>query len=411
MLDKLDGPWKYIVSILAFPLFFQTPFIEFAWGADDQFSIMLAKRLLILLPSLAIVFCCWATVVNALTIIFRQDRREFATLIFITWWDLGRAIFAYWAGILRFGLCFLGWIYGFVRLLALGISLILKDLVLFPIRIAADLSSGSFQPGVPWPALFLMTVWTLIEALIFTFVMTPLVVDVLDGFSDGEMRSGLGLQIVLYLMFSIFVLGSYAVIHTLGEAVRDKDYGKIVLYAVIEAIVAVVETVLFYREFVDALIPWFAQYAGDNFDLGLVGTLSIAFFIWLGFRCMTWFLFGKTAIPMMLAMIQRTGLKDYGQSNKSSASSGRFDNKALLAYVHAAIDRFRSDLDWVEHQGDVVLSFFIIPPLQIVAASINFCTLAINSSPLFHLPFRSYKDILEARDLIRHARDAIEKKR
>ena len=163
--------------------------------------------------------------------------------------------------------------------------------------------------GIPWPAIFLMLLWTFIEALIFTFVMTPLVVDVMDGIAEGDFEAGIGLKIVLYIMFSLFVLGSYAVIYTLGEAVKRKDVPKIILYTIVEIIVAVVETVLFYKEFVDALIPWFAQYAGDDFDLGIVGILSIAFFIWLGFRCMTWFLFGASAIPKSLSSDSANGFR------------------------------------------------------------------------------------------------------
>jgi hypothetical protein len=409
MLDKFEGPWKIVASILMFPLFFQGIFLEFAWGLGDSLPIAFAKRTLILLPALAIIFGCWLTIACVLTIIFRQDRREFASAIFITWWDLGRAIFSYWAGILRFLLNCLGWTYGFIKLTGVGLLLLLKDIILLPLRIVTDLSSGSFRPGIPWPALVLMTGWTLIEAMIFTFVMTPLVVDVLDGFSSGEVTGGVGLQLILYSMFVIFVLGSYAIIHTLGEAIRERHVGKVITYGVVEFIVAAVETVLFYREFVDALVPWFAQYAGPDFNLGLVGTLSIAFFVWLGIRCMTWFLFGATAVPMMLAMIQRTGLKGYDHKLESPAKMAKSDWKELFANVNAMVDRFKEDLDWVEAQGEAMLNAFIIPPLQIVAASINFCTLLINNSHLFPLPFKSYKDILDARELFVTVRKSVRK--
>ena len=253
-----------------------------------------------------------------------------------------------------------------------------------------------------------MMIWTFIEALIFTFVMTPLVVDILDGFTDGEFTGGLGLQIVLYLMFSMFVLGSYAVIHTLGEAVQKRDIPKVVMYTVVEIIVAVVETVLFYREFVDALVPWFAQYAGDDFDLGILGTLSIAFFIWLGFRCMTWFLFGATAIPTILAVIQRTGVEGYSGS-KSVSSAAKADMKEIFVHISTAIEQFKTDMNWVEEKGNYIFSSFIIPPLQILAACVNFVTLIISNSHLFELPFRSYNDILDAKDLINSARNSVKK--
>jgi hypothetical protein len=254
-----------------------------------------------------------------------------------------------------------------------------------------------------------MVAWTLLEALIFTFVMTPLVVDVLDGFSDGQMTSSLGLRAILYAMFTIFVLGSYAVIHTLGEAIKERSVGKIIAYTLVELIVAMVETVLFYREFVDALVPWFAQHAGDGFQLGLVGTLTIAFVVWLGIRCMTWFLFGASAIPTLIALIQRTGVKEYESSKSGGRNALSKESRELLPYVYAMIDRFKKDMNWVEEKGDSVLSAFLIPPLQSVAAAINFCTLVINNTHLFPLPFKSYKEILDARELMMAARKNISK--
>lgn len=408
MLDKLEGPSKYIGLALTFPLLFQGPFLAFAWGATDEFWLMAVKRMVVLLPVLAIIACCWVTIACALTILFRANRREFTQALFITWWDLGRAIFSFWAGLGRFFMNLGGWLYGFLKLIVLGIIFLTRDLFLLPLRIFADVSHGSFKAGVPWPAIIMMLLWTFIEALIFTFVMTPLVIDILDGFTDGDFTGGLGLQAVLYMMFSMFVLGSYAVIHTLGLAVQQKDVPKIIMYTIVEIIVAVVETVLFYREFVDALIPWFAQYAGDDFDLGIIGTLSIAFFIWLGFRCMTWFLFGATAIPTLLAVIQRTGVEGYS-GTKSVTGAAKADVKEMFVYVNGAIDKLKSEMDWIEHKGDFIFSSFIIPPLQILAATVNFVTLLISSSHLFELPFRSYSDILDAKDLISSARDSIKK--
>ncbi|SMF32807.1 hypothetical protein [Pseudobacteriovorax antillogorgiicola] len=408
MLDKLEGPWKYVGLAVSFPLLFQEPFLSFAWGAQDPLWLLSIKRGLILLPVLAIVASCWLTIACALTLVFRSERREFAQALFITWWDLGRSIFSYWGGIVKFFLNFFGWLYGFLKLVIIGLIMILKDLLFLPIRVFAEVSQGSFKAGIPWPAIFLMLVWTVIEALIFTFVMTPLVVDILDGFTEGDFEGGIGLQIVLYTMFSLFVLGSYAVIHTLGQAVERRDIPKVVMYVIVEVIVAVVETVLFYREFVDALIPWFAQYAGDDFDLGLIGTLSIAFFIWLGFRCMTWFLFGSTAIPTLLAVIQRTGVEGY-EGTKTMRGAAKADAKEIFAYVNEVIEKFKTDMDWVEHKGNYIFSSFIIPPLQIIAGTVNFCTLLISSSHLFELPFRSYTDILDAKELISSARQSVKK--
>jgi hypothetical protein len=246
-----------------------------------------------------------------------------------------------------------------------------------------------------------------VEAAIFTFVMHDLVVNVMESFSDGEFQGGTFLKIGLFVVFSFFVLGSYAVIHTLGQAVKEKRWAAVVAYALIEIIVAAVETVLFYREFVDALVPWFAQHAGDNFELGIVGTLSIAFAVWFGIRCMTWFLFGASAIPMLLAMIQRTGINMEG-STRSAVASGKNQNP-MLVYIHSAMTEFREEMDWVQNKGDYILSSFLVPPLQILAVCINFCTLLIGGNHLFQLPFRSFQEILDTKDLIEKARKSVRK--
>lgn len=225
MIDKAEGFWKYLASAMVFPVFFQEPFIQFAWSPESAgIGVTFLKRIFLLLPVLAIVFACWATVVCAISIIFRHERRDFASAVFVTWWDLGRSIFAYWAGIIRFVFSVLAWLYSFLRLVITGVILTLKDFFSFPLRLVSEVSSGTVKAGVPWPAIFLMLVWTVIESLIFTFVMTPLVVDVMDGFSDGEMVSSMGLQVGLFFTFMIFVLGSYAVIFTLGDAIKRKIF-------------------------------------------------------------------------------------------------------------------------------------------------------------------------------------------
>ncbi|MCX6130951.1 MAG: hypothetical protein NTX25_18075 [Proteobacteria bacterium] len=399
MLENLESPWKYIVMALVFPIFFQIQLFDFVWGASDLAGIAIAKRILLLWPACAIIFCSWISVANIVSIVVRQQRAEFISAFFLTWWDLGRSIFYFWGGILRFILNFAGWIYGFIRLISLGFLLILKDFILFPIRAFSEVSSTSFRPGIPWPAIFMMIVWTIVEAAVFTFVMNPLVVDVMDSFSDGEFNGGVWLKIPLFVVFNFFVLGSYAVIHTFGEAIKARKWAAVIAYGLIELIVAAVETVLFYREFVDALVPWFAQYAGDKFELGVIGTLSIAFFVWFGIRCMTWFLFGASAIPMLLALIQRTGI-DTKDQNKGGAGTNGKNQNPMLVYVHNALKEFRDEMDWVQAKGDLILSSFLIPPLQILAACINFCTLLFSGHHLFSLPFKTYKDILDTRDLL-----------
>ena len=408
MLENLEAPWKYLVAALIFPFFFQQELFNFVWGASDPAALAIAKRLLLLWPAAAIIFSSWLSVANILSILVRQQRVEFISAFFLTWWDLGRSILFFWGGILRFILNLFGWLYGFIRLVSLGILLMLKDLVLFPMRAFGEVSSTSFRPGIPWPAILMMLIWTWVEAAVFTFVMSPLIVDVMDSLSDGEFKASLWLKLALFVVFNFFVLGSYAVIYTLGEAVKARRWGAAFAYTLIEIIVAAVETVLFYREFVDALVPWFAQYAGEKFELGVIGTLSIAFCVWFAIRCMTWFLFGAAAVPMLMAMIQRTGI-DVKDPSKSLSQSQKSMQNPMLVYIHAALHEFRVEMDWVQAKGDLILSSFLVPPLQILAACINFCTLLFGGHHLFSLPFRSYRDILETRELLDKARKSSKK--
>src|SRR5260370_41805084 len=94
-----------------------------------------------------------------------------------------------------------------------------------------------------------------------------------------------------------------------------------------ELVAMFVEVVFLYREFVDALVPWFAQHTSGNFDLGIAGTLAIAGFTWLGIRSLSWFLFGSAGTPTIMAIIQGQGLgrRDVsGGRHKFRLISGNF---------------------------------------------------------------------------------------
>ncbi len=396
MFDKLDGTSKFILYILMFPLLFQGPFLSFAWGADDELWIALGKRILLLLPVAAIIAASWVSIVCLLSVIVRQKRRQFMAKLFITWWDLGRAIFSFWGGLVRFLFQLLGWCFGFLRLMVLGLWLSIQDILLAPLRIARDMGQVYVTPGTPWIAVMMTLLWSALEAVVFTFVTTPLVNDVLEGLTDGAIN-GVVVRIILYLMMLAFVVGSYAIVSTLEKAIKNRDIKQIILVGIVEFFTLIFEVMFLYREFVDALVPWFAQHSGGEFSLGIVGTLSIAATAWLGIRGMTWFLFAGTGTPTIMAIIQRTGLRETGGK--------KHDSKAeQFVFIKAAIDKIRKEIDWVHETGDEMLSAFILPPLQIVAATVNFCTLLFNGTHVFELPFESFKDLANADELFSRIR-------
>src|SRR3989304_514568 len=106
MLNGTNGIVKIVLSILFFPMFFQTAFITFAWGADDPMWIMIGRRMFVLLPVMAIILGPWPSIACLLPVFIRQKRREFIMALFITWWDLGKAIVYFWGGIFRFIISF-----------------------------------------------------------------------------------------------------------------------------------------------------------------------------------------------------------------------------------------------------------------------------------------------------------------
>lgn len=376
---------KLVSSALMFPANFQNIFLEFAWGAADPTGLMVAKRILLLLPVLGFISCCWVTMGCAGTLPFRSKRSEFLSAILATWWDFGRAIAEFWGGTFKFLYALLGSILGVFRLLLLSFLLLIQDLLLSPLRVAKDVGQGYFRPGIPWIAVCITVGWCALEAGVFTFVTTPMVTDVLSAIHDG-MVDQTKMQILLYCMMFVFVLGSYAILSTWGEAIKKKDVFKIVQIGVFEAFVMVFEVLFLYREFVDALVPWFNQYmSGDS--IGLLPILGISTFAWLGIRGMTWFLFATSGTPTIIAIIQRTGIPGVS----GAGSSGKPGSSVI--HIRAAIENVKKEMGWVQETGEALLGAFILPPLQIVAATINFCTLLITGRHMFALPFKELKDL------------------
>jgi len=77
---------------------------------------------------------------------------------------------------------------------------------------------------------------------------------------------------------------------------RAKNVYSIVGILVIEFVSLFVEVVFLYHEFVDSLVPWFAQYS-EGLELGIFWTLAIACLAWFGIRSISWFLFAVHGTP------------------------------------------------------------------------------------------------------------------
>jgi hypothetical protein len=234
--------------------------------------------------------------------------------------------------------------------------------------------------------------WCVFEAIIFTFVMTSLVIDTLSNLAGTQLTEG-GVRIPLFLFMLFVVLGSYAVLSTFTEALQTRDWGTVIKIGVVESVALFVEVVFLYREFVDALVPWFAQHTSGKFELGIAGTLAIAGLTWLGIRSLSWFLFASAGTPTIMAIIKGQGL---------TAGGGGGSQPPLSLFSPGFSAQIRQEFDWVAEAGERLVSAFLVPPMQVIAAALNFVTLLVSNQHFLDLPLNSIKDFKDARALAIH---------
>ncbi len=381
------------VAVLTFPMLFQGAVVAYVWGAADVTLLMVAKRLFLLLPAMAVIFALWMSIGCLLTVIFRKNRREFINALFITWWDLGKSIVAFWGGIFHFVIHLGITLFEFAKIIIVGVWTVLLELLLVPLRFLSNMGQRVMNSNVPWLAVILTLTWCIIETVIFTYVMTPLVLDTFSNLT-GETFSEYAIRIPLGIFLFFIALGSYAVLSNFVTAVKSKNVGAIIGVTIIELVVMGVEVLFLYREFVDSLVPWLAQYS-SNFELGVFGILSIAAFVWFGIRSVSWFLFAADGTPTILAIIKGKGVE---------LDRSEYEHRPVKTKTSTTlIDQVKADMAWFKHRGQELLGSFMLPGLQIIAASINFCTLLISGAHLFKLPFKNFQEILDSTMLLQRA--------
>jgi hypothetical protein len=157
----------------------------------------------------------------------------------------------------------------------------------------------------------------------------------------------------------------------------------------IEIVVAMFEVLFLYRELVDAITPWMAQ---QGFNLGLVGTLVLAFSGWLGVRGMTWFLFGRYGTPALIAVLARETISHGGGGGDLTPPRGTDFWKAPIAALKA-------EIEWFKSEAREMFELLTLPVLQLMASGFNFWLVVLLGRPHFTLPFRSLEDVLSASPL------------
>ncbi|MGH7567572.1 MAG: hypothetical protein ACREL9_01185 [Gemmatimonadales bacterium] len=375
----LSTLWGWIWAGLSWIVDWQAQVFGLVLGGES-FGAIVGMSLLLFLPAAVLVAGVWGTMVSIYTIPFRLGRAaSLLTALLMSWWDAGRMVWFYWAGLVRFLFVLIGWLWGLLKLTVNLVWGTLKGAVTSPL---AMLDATSRRPGVPWPAFFLLVFWSAIEATIFTFTLRPTMSELLADLTGYEVNPIL-LVLTLWVFLWVLIAGSFACIQVLNDAVKTRQVGQIVFMVLVEMTVALFEVLFLYRELVDAITPWLAQ---QGVTLGVGGTLTIAFLGWVGVRGMTWFLFGRFGAPALIGLLGRQAFAV--EQGGGSAAQPEPD------FWRGPISALKAEREWFKKEAREVFELLSLPILQLVAAGFNFFFVIFIGRAHFSLPFRSLEDVL-----------------
>jgi hypothetical protein len=395
MFDQLPDSWKDIIETLAIPIawvpYMQQAMLDFFSDSSSGW-ITAAKFLFMVFPAALIVSAVWCTQLSIYTLPFRSGRVRFLTMILLAWWDAARAIWLYWVGLFRVVVVATGWCFTLVRLAIRLLSDAFKQILFLPFSMTGKMTKSYFQPGVPWIAFVLLILWCLLEALIFTYTLYPTVSEVLADLVGADAPQFTGP--VLYMFLFLLIMGSFACLQVLFETFKKKEYKFLVQMIVVELFVMFFEVMFLYRELVDAVTPWIAQQTSDQFRMGIVSTLGLAAFGWVGVRGMTWFLFGQFGTPPLLAFISRKPMADHEGAEAAAISP------EMPVWWRAPIEDFKREIGWLHEKSHEMLEYLSLPALHVLAAALNFGMILVASHPVFSIPFKNLKTIMEPQAII-----------
>ena len=388
--------WQEILEILLVPIKWIIPLqkalIDFfvhsssAWGA-------IGKYLFLFFPLLLLLGALWCTQLSLYTVPFRSKRINFITTLLLAWWDGARAVWLFWVGLFRLVVVVLGWIFSVARLAVKFIVVALKHILLAPFAMTGRMTKSFFRPGVPWIAFLILVFWCMLEAGIFSFVLFPTISEVLMDIVGTDEVSGLTSPL-LYVFLLIIIMGSFAALQALNDAIRTRKVKSIIQMVVIELIVMGFEVMFLYRELVDAITPWIVQQTGMR--VGMFFTLTVSSFGWIAIRGMTWFLFAQYGTPPLLALISRQPVEQAEGAQREAAP----DIREVSRWWQQPIQDFKNEIDWLHRKFNELLEFLTLPILQVLAVILNFCTILLTSKPVFNLPFKELKDVMDTREIL-----------
>ncbi len=377
----LSTVWSWIWAGLAWIVEWQARVFAMILSVDSFWGAVGAV-LLLFLPAATLVAGVWGTMVSLYTLPFRLGRAgSLLTSLLMSWWDAIRMAWFYWSGLVRFLVVSVGWVWGLLKLAVQLVWGTLKSAVTSPL---AMLDATARRPGVPWAAFFLLVFWSAIEATIFTFTLRPTMSELLADLTGYEVNP-VFLVLILWVFLWVLIAGSFACIQVLNDAIKTRQVGQIVFMILVEISVALFEVLFLYRELVDAMTPWLAQ---QGVQLGIFGTIGLAFFGWVGVRGMTWFLFGRFGAPALIGLL---GRQAFAEAHGAGAAAGAAPE---IDFWQGPIKALKAEREWFHKQVREGWELLLLPILQLIAAGFNFGFVVFVGRPHFALPFRSIEDVL-----------------
>lgn len=382
LIGQVPESWReleFFLMPIAWIAGLQRLLIDFFLDSSSVWTA-LAKYVLLALPALLVLAGLWCTQLSLYTLPFRSRRIEFLSTLLMAWWAGLGAAWMYWVGVIRVVAVLGGWLLAFMSLVVKLVGEVARHLVLVPASATARLAGEFFRPGVPWLAVMMLVLWCALEAMVFTYLLLPTLG---PAFVELFGVDQLPQQVARLLWFVLFLLimSSFVCIQVLVNAIKRREFARIVLIGVVELFVMFLGVAFLYRELAEAITPWLVQQAEGHWRPGPWFTLSVARSGWLATRCLAWFLFGQYGTPALLAVISR-------QAIAAPELGTRVREPAWWPILLREFERH----DWLQGKRDELVAYLGAPILRLLAATLNFPMVLVSAQPILSLPVPGLKE-------------------
>ncbi|OLC00930.1 MAG: hypothetical protein AUH30_01435 [Candidatus Rokubacteria bacterium 13_1_40CM_68_15] len=231
LIHRIPEPWRQLTDVLIAPLAWIPKMQHTLWDfffAPGPWWLVTGKYIFLVFPALLAVAAVWCTQLSLYTLPFRSGRVQFIPTMMLTWWDAARAVWVYWVGMFRFVGVALGWAVTFTTFVVKLLLEVIRQVALMPFTMTGRMTQTYFRPGVPWIAFLMLIFWCALEAAIFSYTLMPTVTELLTDLVGGE-HTARYTSPILYCFLLLLVMGSFACVQSLMDAMKKRDRGHVPL--------------------------------------------------------------------------------------------------------------------------------------------------------------------------------------